>query len=81
MNLPCEGGGFRFCPEALPGDGKLDLLVVADVPRTKVLLFLPMALLGKACGIPGSYHPKGQQDPGEVRKAASDPHRRGTAAF
>ncbi|HJD47308.1 MAG TPA: diacylglycerol kinase family lipid kinase [Candidatus Mediterraneibacter norfolkensis] len=53
MNLPCEGGGFRFCPEALPGDGKLDLLVVADVPRTKVLLFLPMALLGKHAGFRG----------------------------
>lgn len=53
MNLPCEGGGFRFCPEALPSDGKLDLLVVADVPKLKVLLLLPVALLGKHKGFRG----------------------------
>lgn len=53
MNLPCEGGGFRFCPEALPSDGKMDLLVAADVPKLKVLLLLPVALLGKHTGFCG----------------------------
>ena len=53
MNLPCEGGGFRFCPEALPSDGKMDLLVAADVPKLKVLLLLPIALLGKHTGFRG----------------------------
>lgn len=53
MNLPCEGGGFRFCPKALPSDGKLDLLVAADVPKLKVLLLLPVALLGRHTGFRG----------------------------
>ena len=53
MNLPCEGGGFRFCPKAIPSDGKLDLIVAADVPKLKVLLLLPFALLGKHTGFRG----------------------------
>lgn len=53
MNLPCEGGGFRFCPKAEPSDGELDLLVAADVPKLKVLLLLPLALLGMHTGFKG----------------------------
>lgn len=53
MNLPCEGGGFHFCPKAIPSDGKLDLIVAADVPKLKVLLLLPFALLGKHIGFRG----------------------------
>lgn len=41
-----EGGGFMFCPKADPSDGRLDLCVVGDLPKGKVLLALPSALKG-----------------------------------
>ena len=31
MNLPYEGGGFRFCPKASPQDGLLDVVVLYGV--------------------------------------------------
>ncbi len=47
MNLPCEGGGFRFCPEAEPGDNLLDLCILNKVSRIYALFLLPLALPGK----------------------------------
>ncbi len=47
MNQPYEGGGFRFCPEARVDDGLLDVIVVSDIPRWKVLFLLPTAFRGK----------------------------------
>lgn len=47
MNLPYEGGGFRFCPNADPEDGILDCLVVHDMHPLKILLLFPTAYLGK----------------------------------
>lgn len=46
MNLPCEGGGFRFCPDAAPDDGVLDIFLVAGIPKIKILFLLPSAYLG-----------------------------------
>ena len=46
MNLPCEGGGFRFCPDAAPDDGALDVFLVAGIPKIKILFLLPSAYLG-----------------------------------
>lgn len=47
MNQPYEGGGFRFCPEAKVDDGLLDVIVVSNMPRLKVLCLLPTAFAGK----------------------------------
>lgn len=47
MNQPYEGGGFRFCPDAKMDDGLLDVIVVSDIPRLKVLCLLPTAFFGK----------------------------------
>lgn len=47
MNLPFEGGGFKFCPEASPSDGKLDIMIISGLPRLKILCLLPTAFLGK----------------------------------
>lgn len=55
MNHPYEGGGFRFCPEADPCDGRLDVTVIAGIPKWKVLLLLPTAFLGKHTGIRGVH--------------------------
>lgn len=46
MNQRYEGGGFKFCPDADPGDGLLDIIVIADMPKLKALLLLPTAYAG-----------------------------------
>lgn len=53
MNLPYEGGGFKFAPKADPGDGHLDVIAVHGIGPLKVLLLLPLALLGKHTGFKG----------------------------
>ena len=35
MNQKYEGGGFKFCPEASPSDGKLDIMVAADLSKRR----------------------------------------------
>ena len=46
MNLPYEGGGFKFCPNADCSDDKLDVIVVSGLPKLKVLALLPTAFKG-----------------------------------
>lgn len=53
MNLDYEGGGFRFCPEASPEDGTLDVLVAHGLSRLKILFLLPTAFWGKHVGFRG----------------------------
>ena len=47
MNLPFEGGGFRFCPDASPEDSVLDIVILSGVSRLKALFLLPTAFTGK----------------------------------
>ncbi len=47
MNTCYEGGGFKFAPDALPDDGKLDLCVVNDISPFKALSIIPGATKGK----------------------------------
>lgn len=47
MNHPYEGGGFFFCPEAQVNDQMLDVIVVSELPKWKILLLLPTAFFGK----------------------------------
>ena len=44
--LPCEGGGFRFAPDADPQDGLLSLCVVSGVSRLALIPILLCALAG-----------------------------------
>lgn len=46
MNHPFEGGGFQFCPNARTDDGLLDIIVVSDLPKWKILLLFPTAYRG-----------------------------------
>ena len=48
-----EGGGFMFCPEADFSDGDLDILIVGDISKMKVLKVLPSASKGKHLGNKG----------------------------
>jgi len=55
MNLPYEGGGFRFCPAARNADRVLDVIAVANMPKWKVLLLFPTAYFGKHTRIRGIH--------------------------
>lgn len=41
-----EGGGFKFCPDADYADGMLDVLIVGDISKGRVLRILPTAMKG-----------------------------------
>lgn len=53
MNHRYEGGGFRFCPDAVSDDGLLDLCVVRNLPKLLILFALPTAFWGKHYIFPG----------------------------
>lgn len=46
-NMPYEGGGIPFCPKADPRDGKLDVCIVANIPKHKLIYLLMKALKGE----------------------------------
>lgn len=54
-NLPYEGGGIKFCPDAKVDDGYLDVCIVAGISKKKMLLLLPKAMTGKHVGCKGVY--------------------------
>ncbi|MBQ8202402.1 MAG: diacylglycerol kinase family lipid kinase [Clostridia bacterium] len=41
------GGGIPICPDAAADDGKLDLIVVENVPRWKIPFYLPGLMMGR----------------------------------
>lgn len=47
MNQPYEGGGFKFCPDAVANDRTLDVIIVEGMSKLKILLCLPTAFIGK----------------------------------
>lgn len=55
MNSKYEGGGVMFCPKAKNYDGQLDLMIVSDVSKLKVLLLIPFALFGWHIHFKGAY--------------------------
>lgn len=46
MNQRYEGGGFAFCPAADPSDDILDIILVSDISKLKILFLLPTAFKG-----------------------------------
>jgi len=42
-----EGGGFAFAPKADPADGLLDICVISNISRLKILCLLPLAFSGR----------------------------------
>ena len=61
MNTLHEGGGFTFCPEARADDGLLDVLVLAGMPKWKILLLLVTAFYGKHTRFRGVHLFRGGQ--------------------
>ena len=60
-NLPCEGGGFFFCPNADAGDGYLDVCVAKGISKWKIPWVIPLAALGKHVGQKGVYQFRGKE--------------------
>ena len=49
-----EGGGFKFCPDAVDDDGIMDICSAANIlPKGIILLVLPSAFMGKHFLFPG----------------------------
>lgn len=46
QNLPYEGGGFKFCPAANPGDAVLDIILAEGFNKLQILCLLPTAFMG-----------------------------------
>lgn len=55
MNLPFEGGGFQFCPDADCQDGLLNVIVISGLSRLKILTLLPTAYKGWHTRFRGVY--------------------------
>ncbi|MBQ1312122.1 MAG: diacylglycerol kinase family lipid kinase [Blautia sp.] len=47
MNLRYEGGGFMFCPEAKPDDGKIDVILAEGLSKGRMLLTMPRCFGGR----------------------------------
>ena len=54
-NLPYEGGGLKFSPDARPDDGFLNLCIVAGISKAKMIRLLSKVPGGKHIGCPGVY--------------------------
>lgn len=53
MNHKFEGGGFKFCPDAVYDDGQIDLCTVGDISPMTFIGALPKAMKGTHLGIKG----------------------------
>ena len=47
MNMPYEGGGVKFCPKADFQDNLLDICMVGNLSKLKILALFPTAFAGK----------------------------------
>lgn len=54
-NLPYEGGGFCFCPQAKTGDGKMNICVAKGIPKWRIPFIIPLAAIGRHTGCRGVY--------------------------
>ena len=55
MNMKQEGGGVKFCPKAKYQDGLLDVCLVGDLPKFKILTLFPTAFIGRHTGFRGIH--------------------------
>ena len=47
MNMPYEGGGVKFCPKADFQDNLLDICMIGNLSKLKILALFPTAFAGK----------------------------------
>lgn len=51
-NVTSYGGGLMICPQAITDDGLLDICIVHDCSRFKLLFLFPLVLTGKHVDLP-----------------------------
>jgi YegS/Rv2252/BmrU family lipid kinase len=58
FNLAYEGGGYRFAPQAVGDDGKLNMIAIGDLPANRILAAFPAAHKGSDAYLnnPGVHH-------------------------
>ena len=61
MNTCYEGGGFKFCPDAVSTDGELDLFGANDLNRMNFFRIFPTAYDGKHMRFKGLFADKGKR--------------------
>lgn len=60
MNTCCEGGGFKFCPDAVNNDGVLNLFGANDLHRMNFFRIFPSAYSGNHLRFKGLFADKGK---------------------
>lgn len=55
-NTPYEGGGYKFAPDARPNDGLLNLAMIGDLSKAKILVHFPAAHEGHYYHVRGVQH-------------------------
>lgn len=55
QNLPYEGGGCMFCPDAKSDDDLLDVIVIADIPKIYAIPILLTVMSGKHTKLKGVH--------------------------
>lgn len=60
MNTCYEGGGFKFCPEAVSNDNTLDLFGAGDLNRMNFFRIFPTAYNGNHLRFKGLFSDKGK---------------------
>ena len=60
-NAPCYGGGMRIAPTARLTDGRLEVIVVAGIPRRSVVAEFPRMITGTHLGTAGVHHHSGSR--------------------
>ncbi len=55
------GGGMHVAPHARPDDGLLDVVVVPDLPKLRLLTALPTLYRGTHLGVPGVLERRGRR--------------------
>ena len=55
MNLPYEGGGFRFAPDADPCSDRFTLCIAEGLSKPRILSILPLAFSGRHVGKSGIH--------------------------
>ena len=61
MNTCFEGGGFKFCPDAVSSDGILDLFGANDLHRMNFFRIFPTAYSGNHLKFKGLFTDKGKK--------------------
>lgn len=51
-NIPFYGGGMKISPDAVPNDGKLEVIVVSQLNRWQLLRFFPQVFKGTHIHLP-----------------------------